>query len=91
MIFPLVTLLEIGEVAEAGAAIEELVNLAKGVPRPLNSRALSSAAFAQGTLMIQFRDGTACSYDGVPESVYDELVSSSSPGSYYNTQIRGQY
>lgn len=93
MVFPLIAE-AIGatlEGAEGVEGVEGLESIAKAVPRSLASRAIATAAWSGGTLTVVMRDGTICAYPGVPEDVYDDLVSASSPGTFYNTAIRGQY
>ena len=60
---------------------------------PLQSTALSSCSYDEDTetLEITFSGGRTFSYEGVPKSVYDGLVSSDSPGRYFNTAIKGVY
>ncbi|MFM0335633.1 KTSC domain-containing protein [Paraburkholderia fungorum] len=79
------------EGAESVEGLEGLASLAKAAPRPLGSRAIATAAWSSGTLTIVMRDGTICAYPGVPEDVYDDLMSASSPGTFYNTEIHGRY
>jgi hypothetical protein len=43
------------------------------------------------TLSVTFRDGSFYIYDDVPQSVYDELIGASSPGGYFNSQVRDEY
>jgi lysyl-tRNA synthetase, class II len=59
----------------------------------LNSSVLSMAEYddeAQ-TLDLTFNSGRTYTYHDVPKDVYDGLVSSSSPGQYYNSQIKDIY
>ncbi len=53
-------------------------------------RAVDYNAF-NGDLTIYFRSSGGYTFHGVPWDVYDGLVSSSSPGTYYNNHIRGRY
>jgi KTSC domain len=59
----------------------------------LNSTALSSAAYDDESmeLEITFASGRTYTFHEVPKNVYDSLVSASSPGSYYNSEIKGIY
>jgi hypothetical protein len=43
------------------------------------------------TLQIQFHSGKVYSYQGVPASVYNGLLEASSPGQYFNSNIKGVY
>lgn len=59
----------------------------------LNSSVLSMAEYddeAQ-TLDLTFTSGRTYTYHDVPKDVYDGLVSSSSPGRYYNEAIKDIY
>lgn len=44
-----------------------------------------------GKLDIWFNDSGRYSYYGVPASIYDGLMVSSSKGSYFNARIRDRY
>jgi len=59
----------------------------------LNSSVLSRAEYDSplGQLTIWFHGGDVYVYHGVPEYVYTRLISSSSPGSYYNDYIKRKY
>ncbi len=43
------------------------------------------------TLYIKFKNNRLYSYDNVPESVYDNLKSASSVGSFFHQNIRDVY
>jgi hypothetical protein len=43
------------------------------------------------TLQIQFHSGKVYTYQGVPASVYNGLLEASSPGQYFNSNIKGIY
>lgn len=60
---------------------------------PLRSTALAGAAYDDETrtLTVDFRNGRTYTHEGVPQEVYDGLVSAPSPGQYYNSVIKGQY
>lgn len=57
----------------------------------LNSSNLVGCRYDDGELVIDFQGGDQYAYSGVPPSVYDSLVSASSPGSFFHRQIKGQY
>lgn len=61
--------------------------------QPLNSSNLSGCEYneASSTLTIMFTNGGEYAYRGVPKSVYDNLIASPSPGSYFAQSIRGKY
>lgn len=42
-------------------------------------------------LTIEFSDGGRYGYANAPRSLYDGLVESVSPGSYFHRQIKGRY
>jgi hypothetical protein len=44
-----------------------------------------------GTLEIEFTNGSLYQYSDVPESVYRELMTASSHGTYFNEHIREWY
>lgn len=43
------------------------------------------------TLEIEFHDGSIYQYDGVPQSIYDGLMSASSHGQYLHQYIKDRY
>jgi hypothetical protein len=45
----------------------------------------------EGTLEVEFKDGSIYSYAGVPTSVYKALMGAGSLGSYFNAEIRNRY
>jgi len=44
-----------------------------------------------GTLTVEFTNGREYTHEWVPKTVYEGLLAAASPGSYYNSQIRGVY
>ena len=61
---------------------------------PVRSSSISMVGYDPGTrrLKIRFKDGsTTYDFCGVPQPVYDGLMSASSKGSYYSRHIRGRY
>ena len=44
-----------------------------------------------GTLSIEFADGDVYDYDNVPKVIYDDLLSSVSPGVILNKHIKGKF
>ncbi len=61
--------------------------------QPVSSSNLRSVGYdpATMTLEIEFHSGAIYQYSGVPESVYEGLMSSASKGSYFHAYIRGRY
>ena len=59
----------------------------------INSSAIRAVDYdeSSGKLTIYFRSSGGYTFYGVPWGVYAGLVSSSSPGSFYNLYIRGRY
>jgi hypothetical protein len=43
------------------------------------------------TLIVRFTSGAAYSYEGVPRSVYEELLNAPSVGRYFGSMIRPNY
>ena len=43
------------------------------------------------TLYVQFKNGSEYSYASIPSDEYEELISATSVGSYFNDNIKGQY
>lgn len=58
---------------------------------PVSSSNISSIGYENGTLYVAFNRGGLYSYSGVPESVYRELMSASSHGSYLASHVKGVY
>ena len=59
----------------------------------LTSSNIASAGYDDetGTLEIEFHNGGIYQYFDVPRSIYDQLVSVDSPGSFFHQQIRGVF
>jgi len=55
------------------------------------SSCIRSVGYESGRLSITFHSGNTYTYNGVPESLYIGLITASSPGEYYNLNIRGRY
>ncbi len=57
----------------------------------LSSSAISEASYDPDTevLTIYFTSGQSYDFDGVPQDVYEGLISSSSPGRYFHSNIKG--
>lgn len=59
-----------------------------------NSTCFSSVGYDSRSKMlyVEFRDsGARYSYESVPQSVYDDLMSAQSMGGFYNSDIKGAY
>jgi hypothetical protein len=72
--------------AAAGPETGGLAGLAAGA-----AEALELLHNDVGNLDLWFQNGRVYTFFGVPRSVYTDLLNASSPGSYYNQNIRGRY
>jgi hypothetical protein len=59
----------------------------------LKTGSISDVEYDEETqsLEITFRNGRSYTLTGVPPDMYDGLITADSPGSYYNTYLRGRY
>ena len=59
----------------------------------IQSSSLAQVAYDchQSLLRVQFRDGTAYEYEGVPLQTYLDLLQADSKGGYFNRYIRSLY
>lgn len=57
----------------------------------VESSNLRSVGYENGTLYVSFHSGSTYSYDGVPQSVYENLLNAPSKGKYFNTNIKNRY
>lgn len=59
----------------------------------IDSSVLASAAYDDERLRLEihFRTGRVYHYKEVPRAVYEELLTSESPGKYFNEVIRPSY
>ena len=60
---------------------------------PVVSSQIKSAGYdyEEQKLYVEFKNGKVYQYSNVPENIYDNLIKAPSPGSYFNTAIRGIY
>jgi hypothetical protein len=58
---------------------------------PVDSSNLARVAWDRETLYIEFHHGGQYSYTGVSESVFNKLRNASSPGQYFDANIKNQY
>ena len=58
---------------------------------PVNSSNLSSVGYENGVLYITFHHGGTYWYQGVPKTVYDELINAPSHGKYFHAFIKNVY
>ena len=59
----------------------------------IRSSSLAQVAYDchQSILRVQFRDGAAFDYEGVPLQTYLDLLQADSKGAYFNRHIRNLY
>ena len=59
----------------------------------LQSTSLNAATYQDqsASLELEFRSGAIYRYRGVPEQVYQELLSAESKGRYFNQHIRNRF
>lgn len=70
------------------------MNKKKSIPMSrLNSSMIRSAGYDKNSnkLSVRFNDGHVYEFNDVPESVYNELKTSDSAGTYFNNTVRGKY
>lgn len=59
---------------------------------PVESSCISAVTFfKQDTLQLEFRNGLAYEYSGVPVLLYEQLLSASSKGAFVSRFIRGRF
>lgn len=59
----------------------------------ISSSTLERVSYDSGsmTLTVEFKSGTAYQYFDVPEHVFSDLLSASSPGQYLSQNIKSSY
>ena len=62
-------------------------------PVAVRSSSLAQVAYdsRQSILQVEFRDGTAYGYAGVPLATYHDLLRADSKGAYFNRHIRSLF
>ncbi len=58
---------------------------------PVSSSNIASIGYENRTLYVLFHNGGLYSYSGVPESIYNGLMSAPSHGHYLAVHIKGVY
>lgn len=58
---------------------------------PVSSSNLASVGYQDGILEVAFKSGSVYQYTGVPESVYEALMSATSHGKFFAAFIRNNY
>lgn len=59
--------------------------------QPVKSSNLKSVGFENGTLEVEFGNGSIWQYQGVPAEVYNAMLAADSVGSYFAKNVRGTY
>lgn len=57
----------------------------------LKSSYLAAADFENGELTVRFQDGEVWIYSGVPSGLYQALLDSPKPGTFFRRQIRDSF
>lgn len=58
---------------------------------PVSSSNLASVGYQDGILEVAFKSGSVYQYTGVPDSVYEALMSAPSHGKFFAAFIRNNY
>lgn len=58
---------------------------------PVSLSNLASVGYQDGILEVAFKSGSVYQYTGVPESVYEALMSAPSHGKFFAAFIRNNY
>jgi hypothetical protein len=61
--------------------------------QPVTSSNIRGAHYDRdtSTLTVQFTNGSRYAYSAVPADVYDDLITASSPGTYFADNVKGAY
>jgi hypothetical protein len=58
---------------------------------PVDSEALRSVGYKEGTLEIEFTSGDVYQYFDVPRHTHEALMAADSHGKFFSGQIRGHF
>jgi len=58
---------------------------------PVSSSNIAAVGYEDGTVYVQFLNGTSYVYKGVPEHEFKNLLTASSVGSYLNRNFKNVY
>ena len=58
---------------------------------PVESTCLATVGYEDGTLEVEFTNGSVYRYFDVPERVHEELMAADSHGTFFNQRIRDTY
>jgi len=56
--------------------------------QPVSSSNIAAIGWAEDILYVEFKGGRRYTYDGVPETEYNNLMNAASQGSYLNAVIK---
>lgn len=59
--------------------------------KPIRSSNIEAVGYESGALYIQLRSGRVYKHTGVPEDLFRNMISASSPGNYYRGFIETMY
>lgn len=61
--------------------------------QPVNSTNLASVGYnpSSETLEVEFKNQSVYEYYNVPQFMFDQLIQASSPGTFFNTNIKNAY
>lgn len=59
--------------------------------RPVVSSQIASIGWEDGTARVEFKSGSTYEYEGVPESVVDDIAGAASPGQQFAATLKYGY
>ena len=78
----------------ASADFYQLPGVQEEIPMlPVHSTMANSIGYDRDRqlLQIEFKNGSVYEYEGVDEETWEDMLSTNSPGGYYNREIKGNY
>lgn len=63
----------------------------KVIPHPVTSSNIQQVGHQNADLFITFNSGGTYRYDGVQESVFEEMLAAESVGKFFHARIKGQF
>ena len=63
----------------------------KVIPHPVTSSNIQQVGHQNADLFITLNSGGTYRYDGVPESVFEEMLAAQSVGKFSHARIKGQF
>ncbi|MBD2183900.1 KTSC domain-containing protein [Planktothrix sp. FACHB-1355] len=81
---------------ELAASVDfyELPGVQSEIPMlPVHSTMANSIGYDSDRhlLQVEFKNGSVYQYEGVDEEIWEEMISTDSPGKFYNREIKGYY